>query len=259
MKRGFTVCLCLALAFGLVNVSQAHFGMIQPSTSMVMQGDKPELEVTLAFCHPFEQNGMDLVRPKKFGVMSGKTNTDLTNTLQETQVLGKQAWKGVYTVKKPGIYTFYFDPQPYWEQAENKYIIHQTKTYVAALGYDEDWDQEVGLKAEIIPLTRPFAIYTGNVFRAISKFDGKPVPDADVEVEYWNPGKKVEAPNEYFTTLKVKTDKNGVFAFAFPKAGWWGFSAINGEKMAMKHEGKRVDAEYGGVLWVQVTDWPAAK
>ena len=260
MKRGFTVCLCLALVFGLANVSQAHFGTILPDKSMVMQGDKPELEVILAFTHPFEQKGMDLVKPKKFEVQSGKTKTDLLNTLQETQVLGKQAWKGVYTIKKPGIYAFYFDPQPYWEPAEEKYIIHQTKTYVAALGDEEEWDQEVGLKAEIIPLTRPFGIYAGNVFRGVVKFNGKPVPDADVEVEYWNPGKKVTAPNEYFVTLKLKTDKNGVFAFAPPKAGWWGFSAINEEKEAIRGpDGKKKKAEYGAVLWVQFTDWPAAK
>jgi len=260
MKRGFTVCLRLALVLGLANVSQAHFGTILPDKSMIMQGDKPELELILAFTHPFEQKGMDLAKPKKFGVQSGKTNTDLLNTLQETQVLGKQAWKGVYTVKKPGVYAFYFDPQPYWEPAENKFIIHQTKTYVAALGYEEDWDQEVGLKAEIIPLTRPFALYTNNVFRGVVKFNGKPVPDADVEIEYWNAGKKVTAPNEYFNMLKVKTDKNGVFAFSPPKAGWWAFSAINEEKYAIRGpDGQKKDAEYGAVLWLQATDWPASK
>ena len=45
----------------------------------------------------------------------------------------------------------------------------------------------------------------------------------------------------------VKTDKNGVFTFAVPRAGWWGFSAINEEKKAMEHDGKKVDAEYGAV------------
>jgi len=259
MKCSFTLGLCLALVLALAGVSFAHFGMIMPDKSMVMQGDKPEVEVTLAFCHPFEQNGMDWARPKKFGVRVGKTDVDLTNTLQEIKVLDALAWKGVYAIKKPGVYTFYVDPQPYWEEKENQYIIHQTKTYVAALGYEDDWDQEVGLKAEIIPLTRPFAIYTGEVFRGIAKFNGKPVPDVDVEAEWWNAGKKVEPPNEYFNTLKVKTDKNGVFAFAFPKAGWWGFSAINDEKLSMVHDGKRVNAETAGVLWVQVTDWPAAK
>lgn len=260
MKRGFTVCLCLALVFGLANVSQAHFGTILPDKSMVIQGDKPELEVSLAFTHPFEQKGMDLAKPKQFKVQSGKNKTDLLNTLQETQILGKQAWKGVYTLTKPGVYAFYFDPQPYWEPAEEKYIIHQTKTYVAALGDEEEWDQEVGLKAEIIPLTRPFGIYAGNVFRGVVKFDGKPVPDGEVEVEYWNPGMKVTAPNEYFVTLKVKTDKNGVFAFSPPKAGWWGFSALNEEKEAIRGpDGKKKTAEYGAVLWVQFTDWPATK
>ncbi|MBM4288557.1 MAG: DUF4198 domain-containing protein [Deltaproteobacteria bacterium] len=260
MKRSFTLIIGLLLVFGLVNVSQAHFGMILPEKSMVMQGDKPELEVTLAFLHPFEQKGMDLVKPKRFGVQSGKTNTDLLNTLQETQVLGKQGWKGVYAVKKPGIYAFYFEPQPYFEPAEDKFIIHITKTYVAALGGEEDWDQEVGLKAEIIPLTRPFGLYAGNVFRGVAKFKGKPAGGADVEVEYWNPGNKVTAPNEYFIMQKLKTDENGVFTFAAPKAGWWGFSVINEEKDSIRGpDGKKKKAEYGAVLWVQFTDMQVSK
>ncbi len=112
MQRFFTIGLCLMLVFGLADVSQAHFGVILPDKSMVMQGDNPNLELTLAFCHPFEQNGMDLAKPKKFGVLAGKEKTDLLNTLQETKVLDKQAWKTAYTLKKPGIYAFYFDPYP---------------------------------------------------------------------------------------------------------------------------------------------------
>ena len=102
MKRGFTVCLCLALVFGLANVSQAHFGTILPDKSMVMQGDKPELEVILAFTHPFEQKGMDLAKPKKFGVQSGKNKTDLLNTLQETQGPGKTGLERHLHAEKAG-------------------------------------------------------------------------------------------------------------------------------------------------------------
>ncbi len=259
MQRFATLGLCLLLVFGLAGVCQAHFGVILPDKSMVMQGDNPNLAITLAFCHPFEQNGMNMAKPKKFGVLVDKKKTDLLNTLQETKVLGKEAWKATYTLKKPGVYAFYFDPQPYWEPAENKYIIHQTKTYVAAFGAEEGWDEEVGLKAEIVPLTRPFGLYAGNVFQGVVKFKGKPVANADVEVEFWNAGKKVTAPNEYFYTQVVKTDKNGVFTFAVPHAGWWGFSALNLEKKGMEHEGKKVDVEYGAVMWAQFTDWPAAK
>jgi cobalt/nickel transport protein len=259
MKRMVTLGLGLMLVFGLAGVCQAHFGLILPDKSMVMQGDNPDLELILAFCHPFEQKGMPMAKPKKFGVMAGKEKTDLFSSLQETKVLENQAWKATYPLKKPGIYAFYFDPAPYWEPAENKYIIHQTKTYVAAFGAEEGWDEEVGLKAEIVPLTRPFGLYAGNVFQGVVKFKGKAVADVDVEVEFWNTDKKVTAPNEYFYTQVVKTDKNGVFTFAVPKSGWWGFSAINEEKKGMEHEGKKVDAEYGAVMWVQFTDWPAAK
>ncbi|MGO8760499.1 MAG: DUF4198 domain-containing protein [Desulfobaccales bacterium] len=259
MKRFFILGLCLMLVCGLAGVSQAHFGMIMPDKSMLMQGDNPALELTLAFCHPFEQNGMNLAKPKKFGVLVGKEKIDLLSTLQETKVLDKQAWKTTYTVKKPGIYAFYFDPTPYWEPAENKYIIHQTKTYVAAFGAEEGWDEEVGLKAEIVPLTRPFGLFAGNIFQGVLKFKGKPVANADVEVEFWNADKKVTAPNDSFFPQVVKTDKNGVFTFAVSKAGWWAFSALNLEKKAMEHEGKKVDAEYGAVMWVQFSDWPATK
>jgi cobalt/nickel transport protein len=249
----------LVVAFvilGLTSVCQAHFGMILPDKSMVMQGDDTNLGLTLAFLHPFEQKGMPMSKPKAFGVLAGKDKTDLLGTLQETKVLDNQAWKTSYALKKPGIYTFYFDPAPYWEPAENKFIVHQTKTYVAALGAEEGWDQEVGLKAEIVPLTRPFGLYAGNVFQGLVKFKGKPVPNADVEVEFWNADKKVTAPNDYFFAQVVKTDKNGVFTFAVPKAGWWGFAALNEEKGAIVQDGKKKDAEYGAVLWAQFTDWP---
>jgi cobalt/nickel transport protein len=257
MKGCFAPCLCLILVLSLPVVCQAHFGLILPDKSMVMQGDNSTLELILAFCHPFEQQGMDMAKPKKFGLMAGNEKIDLLNSLQETKVLDKQAWKTTYTPKKPGIYTFYFDPTPYWEPAENKYIVHQTKTIVAAFGDEEGWDKEVGLKAEIVPLTRPFGLYAGNVFQGVVKFKGKPVAGVDVEVENWN-DKKLTAPNDYFVAQVVKTDKNGVFTFAVPKAGWWGFSALNTEKQAVQHtDGTKKDAEYGAVLWSQFMDWPS--
>jgi cobalt/nickel transport protein len=257
MQRYITLGLFLMLILGLAGVCRAHFGLILPDKSMVIQGDTAATELLLAFCHPFEQKGMDMAKPHKFAVMAGKEKTDLLNSLQETQVLEKQAWKTTYTPKKPGIYAFYFDPAPYWEEAENKYIVHQTKTYLAAFGAEEGWDKEVGLKAEIVPLTRPFGLYAGNVFQGMVKFKGKPVSGAEVEVEYWN-DKKMTAPNDYFITQVVRTDKDGVFTYVVPKAGWWGFSALNEEKQAIKHtDGTKKDAEYGAVLWVQFMDWPS--
>ncbi len=257
MKQCFAVSLWVMLVLGMADPSLAHFGLILPEKSMVMQGDNPNLDVILAFCHPFEQQGMAMAKPKAFGVLLGKEKSDLLKALQESRLFDHTAWKTTYPLKKPGVYTFFFDPEPYWEPAEDKYIIHQTKTCVAAFGDEEGWNREVGLKAEIIPLTRPFGLYAGNVLQGMVKFKGKPAAEVEVEVEFWNADRKVTAPNDYFYTQVIKTDKNGVFTFAVPAAGWWGFAALMEEKQAIPHsDGRKKDAEYGAVLWVQFVAWP---
>ncbi len=257
MKQCFAVSLWVMLVLGMADPSLAHFGLILPEKSMVMQGDNPNLGVTLAFCHPFEQQGMAMAKPKAFGVLLGKVKSDLLKALQESRLFDHPAWETTYPLKKPGVYTFFFDPEPYWEPAEDKYIIHQTKTCVAAFGEEEGWNREVGLKAEIIPLTRPFGLYAGNVLQGMVKFKGKPAAEVEVEVEFWNADRKVTAPNDYFYTQVIKTDKNGVFTFAVPAAGWWGFAALMEEKQAIPHsDGRKKDAEYGAVLWVQFVAWP---
>lgn len=256
MGRLVNLGLVAGLLLGWTGLCQAHFGVVLPSNSMVMQGDHHTIEVTLAFCHPFEQQGMNMARPRLVGVMTEGKKADLLNNLNETKVLAHTAWQASYTIKKPGVYAFYMEPQPYWEPAENKYIIHYTKAYVAAFGEEEGWDQEVGLKTEIVPLTRPFGLFTGNVFQGRVMLKGKAVPNAAVEITYWNAEGQAVAPNDYFNIQVVKADKNGVFSFAAPHAGWWGFSALSTAPKAIKHtDGKKKDAELGAVLWIQFSNW----
>jgi len=129
--------------------------------------------------------------------------------------------------------------------------VHYTKTVVTAFGDDEGWDEEIGLKTEIVPLSKPYGLYAGNVFQGIVKLDGKPVPFCEVEVEYYNEDGKAKAPTDYMVTQTIKTDVNGLFTYAAPKAGWWGFAALNTSEKKIK--GK--DVELGAVLWVRFHDW----
>ncbi len=69
----------------------------------------------------------------------------------------------------------------------------------------------VGLKTEIVPLSRPFGLYAGNVFQGTVKLNGKSVPYAKVEVEYYNKDGKVHAPSDYMVAQTIKADSNGVF------------------------------------------------
>jgi len=251
MKRLFIlIIMSISIAFS-AGSAMAHFGMLIPSDSMVMQEDNRTINLKLSFSHPFEGEGMELVEPVVFGVMANGKSIDLLKTLKETKVMGHTAWEASYTIKRPGVYMFYMEPKPYWEPAEDCYIIHYTKTVVTAFGDDEGWDQEIGLKTEIVPLSKPYGLYTGNVFQGIVKLDGKPVPFGEVEVEYYNKDRKAQAPTDYMVTQTIKADANGVFTYSAPKAGWWGFAALNTSDKKIK--GK--DVEIGAILWVKFHDW----
>jgi cobalt/nickel transport protein len=243
--------MVLLLSFSL---SWAHFGVIIPSDDIVSKEDKKEITLQIKFMHPFEGHYMNMEMPKAFGVMVDGNKHDLLQTLKKNVVKGSTTWEASYKIKQPGDHVFFVEPAPYWEPAEESFIIHYTKVIVNAFGKEEGWDSEVGLKTEIVPLTRPYGLWAGNVFQGIVKVDSKPVPYAEVEVEYYNEGGRVKAPDETYITQVVKADANGVFSYAMPKAGWWGFAALNTADFKLKHEGKEYPVEIGAVLWVKTRE-----
>jgi cobalt/nickel transport protein len=56
-------------------------------------------------------------------------------------------------------------------------------------------------------------------------------------------------------TQTIKADRNGVFTYAAPSAGWWGFAALNEADFTIKHNGKDKGVEIGAVLWVHFEPW----
>ncbi|QTA82534.1 DUF4198 [Desulfonema limicola] len=254
MRKLSLISLLSAAWIFLTTPAFAHFGMLIPSDSMVMQGENKNITINASFSHPFEMIGMELVKPKIFGVIANSTKEDLLGSLKQVKVMEYPSWSADYGIKRPGVYMFYMEPQPYWEPAEDLFIIHYTKTVVTAFGDDEGWDSEIGLKTEIVPLSKPYGLYAGNVFQGIVKLDGKPVSYTEVEVEYYNKDKKYEAPTNYMVTQTVKADQNGVFTYSAPISGWWGFSALTTADFKIKHEGQDKDVEIGAVIWVMFED-----
>ncbi len=252
------VLLSLSIFFlaGAFAPAFAHFQMIIPSDEIVSSAKKRKIGLELVFTHPFLQIALNLQRPKAFGVwVAGKT-TDLLGTLEENSSQDRvgetiSSFKTQYKIKKPGDHIFFVQPQPYWEETESVFIVHYTKTVVNAFGVEEGWDRELGLKAEIIPLTRPYGLWVGNVFQGIVKLNGQTAPFATVEVEYYNKKGEVTAPSDPFITQVVKTDANGVFTYVMPRAGWWGFAALLDDGETMQHKGKAYPVESGAVLWVK--------
>lgn len=107
---------------------------------------------------------------------------------------------------------------------------------------------------EIEPLVRPYGLWTGNVFRGIVRKNGEPLPFAEVEVEWRNDGSVTPAADAFVTQV-VKAGPDGVFSYAMPRAGWWGFAAlVEADDPVPNPAGDMVPLEEGGLMWVNVRD-----
>lgn len=246
------ICVAALLAPG---IAAAHFGMIVPDDSMVSQEDGRSVALTVSFSHPFEGDGMVMERPEAFTVTHEGETVDLLGALEPAEVMGEPGFTLEHRLERPGTHVFAMEPVPYWEPAEDAYILHLTKTYVAAYGDDTGWDAELGLETEIVPLTKPFGLWAGNVFQGIVKLGGEPVPYAEVEVEFYAAG-AVAAPDDLMITQTVKADGAGVFTYAAPAPGWWGFAALSTAERTIPFEGTQKALELGAVLWVRFEPWP---
>ena len=236
----------------------AHFQQLLPSADVLPEGGKVTLE--LVFTHPMDRGPvMNMARPVQFGVLMGGKKTSLLPQLKERKITGKSTWSAEHSLPKPGTAIYYVEPQPYWEPDEGKLIVHYTKVVVDSYATGENWDALVGLPVEIKPLTRPSGIWTGNIFRGVVLKDGKPVPFAEVEVEWVNDG-SVKAPNDAFVTQVIKADANGTFAYAMPRSGWWGFAALlEADAKRKAPNGKDVPVELGALMWVKTTNMTGSK
>ena len=270
MKKIF---LAIAISLLLGSSAYAHFQMLYTPESALEKGTTIELREI--FTHPFaDEHTMDmghqhdsnqLAKVDAFYVINKGKKKDLLETLQNITWKGNHnsaaAYKSKYKAKRMGDHLFILQPAPYYEAGEDIYIQQITKMIVNVVGAPTDWDKELGLKAEIVPLTKPYSIWTGSTFTGIVKSNGEAVPFADIEVEYLNRDVDLEnnamgpayvkAPQDSFVTIGIKADANGQFTFGLPRAGWWGFCAL-GAGSDTEFKGKELSQD--AVIWVQVKD-----
>ncbi|MBI2239754.1 MAG: DUF4198 domain-containing protein [Magnetospirillum gryphiswaldense] len=250
-----TALIVLALLAPLTSApALAHFQEIIPSTDIVADSGDHAVSLELTFTHPMEGGPvMGMGKPARVGVLSPAGHQDLGKALVAVKKGdGKTAYTLSHKLAEPADYVFYVEPAPYWEPGEGKNIIHYSKV-VVDMGSGEGWDKLVGLPVEIEPLVRPYGLWTGNLFRGIVRKDGKAVPFAEIEVEWKNDG-SVKAPSDPFVTQVIKADAQGQFAYAMPRAGWWGFAALVDGKKSKNPDGKLVPTELGGLIWVKTVD-----
>lgn len=276
MKFRFSAFLTgLVLGLGSLGASAHFLVMYTPETALLRGADLP---FHFVFTHVFAGGPtMPLEKPEKFyyvkreGRFTPTEETDLMQYLEEiTWESGDgavQAWRADIPramVRSLGDYQFVLEPKPYLEEDEGLYIQQFTKVMVNVGGVPGNWYETLGLPAEIHALNKPYANWTGGVFRGIVLNDGIPVPYSQVEVEYLNHPLDIEdkrfedeglidPPHPAFGAMVLMTNEFGEFSFALPKAGWWGFAALS---VGPETEYNGMPLSQDAILWVQAKDLP---
>ncbi len=270
MKRLFFMAGLFVLL--MCTTAHAHFQMLYTPQSALERGG--EMTLKLVFTHPFDGDHiMDMKPVQEFYVVSqrGETEalkTDLKKHLSEITWTGLENSGRAFEAKLPasvvrslGDYVFVLVPAPYYEAADEGYIQQFTKMIVNVGGVPGNWHEPLGLPTEIVPLDKPYANWTGGIFRGVVMAGGEPVPHAELEIEYLNytpdMGKNaftgnpaIKAPHPAFETMGIRANDRGEFAIGLPKAGWWGIAVP--DAVETEHNGKDMVQE--AVLWIQVTD-----
>jgi cobalt/nickel transport protein len=248
-----------------VSSAMAHFQMVYTPNTALEKGQT--IEMKHVFTHPFaDEHTMDMAGVEEFYSITEKNGkVDLKDTLKPITWKGKhnsgKAYESKYKARNMGDHVLVMVPTPYYEKNEDIYIQQITKTVINVAGTPNGWDAELGLKAEIVPLTKPYSIWEGGSFTGIVKSNGKPVPFAEIEVEYINNTpdmknnamgpNKYEAPQDSFVTMGIKANKDGEFTFTLPKAGFWGFCAL-GVGSDKEYKGKELSQD--AVIWVEAKE-----
>ena len=269
MNTKLVSLLAGAAILGSAAVASAHFQMIYTPESAMNKGGK--IPIKLVFTHPFVAgHTMDMGTPEQFFVVRTRgENTpkrvDLMDTLKPitwTSITNSaKAWETTYQARG-GDHIFCLIPEPYWEASDSFYIKQNTKVIMNVGGEPGAWNEPIGLPTEIVPFSKPYDRWTGNVFQGKVLFNGKPVPYAEVEVEFLNHKPlvdsnsfaekgEVEAPHDSFVLQTIFADQNGVFTYGIPRAGWWGFAALDLDP-DYTFKGKKCSRD--AVIWLQAKD-----
>ncbi|RBW43943.1 DUF4198 domain-containing protein [Psychromonas sp. B3M02] len=238
-------------------------------TPELLRAKGGNISLKMPFTHPAASGHvMKVDKPQAFYMIKKGKKTDLIDKVSEIEwesaVDTGHAYQADVKLRGLGDYVFISQPSPYFEAEEGSYIQQITKTIVNVGGLPTDWNEDFGLAAEIVPLTKPYAIYEGGIFTGVVKSRGQAVPFAEIEVEFVNYVPEMDnnrfaktplmtTPSDVFITQTIYADANGTFNYVLPKAGQWGFAALGvGEEKT--YNGKELSQD--AVIWVEATKLP---
>lgn len=273
MKKRFIPLLAALFVLAVAGSAFAHF-MVVYTPEIALDEGKP-LDMRIVFTHPAEAgHTMNMGGVEEFYVVkqrgdSAAKKVDLMKYVKEITWKNPESSNPAFSaaipkkeVRSMGDYIFVMKPGHYFEKEEGVYMQQIAKLILNVGGLPGNWADPVGLPCEIVPLIKPYGLWTGNVFKAQVLSNGKPAAGAEVEVEYMShmpdlkangmPAKcSVTYPHDCFVTQTIFTDADGYIIFGIPKAGWWGFAAL-GVGPETEYKGKELSQD--AVIWVKAED-----
>jgi cobalt/nickel transport protein len=242
-------------AFGLLAPpAHGHYNMLLLAPDATKKGEA--VTVTYQWGHPFEHELFDAPAPEALTVIApdGK-KTDLTKSLEKiTRKAAKDkqvtAYRVRFTPEQRGDYVFVLTTPSIWMEEEQEFY-HDTVKAVLHVQAQKGWDAATGQAFEMTPLTRPYGLLSGMVFRAQALFDGKPLAGALVEIERYNATAPKDPPPDEFRTFTAKTDPNGVVAATLTEPGWWCLTTQR-DGGTKDRSGKSYPVRRRSTLWVRV-------
>ena len=260
MKR---VLWLVVAALVLPGPAWAHFLIVIPEKGEGYGVRGQELTFKVLFGHPFEGILYDLKAPKAYIVTpkNDREKVALARITVKDYASGKKrfGYRATYLPTERGDYLLCLETQPYLNE-EKREVWQDYMKVPFHVQVERGWDHLCGFGLEIIPLTRPYGLAVGRVFRGRVLLNGKPAAGITLEIEKFNgfyvPEDKLPLDafgriNDPLITQTVKTDEQGYFTVGFDEPGWWVIgAAVSGGKTTYGHRTFPLTIRSG--MWIYV-------
>jgi len=249
-----TLCLAAGIAYG-------HFHTYWPDSPNGYGSPGTRVTWQYFWGHPYEFIVFDAQRPDFYMVTPDGKKENVT--VQPAKIRDvesgkmRDAFTVGYTPEEIGDYWLVLEGPAIPIEEEGEAVQDYVKECLHVMA-ERGWDRRIGLPIELVPLTRPYGLEAGFAFKARAYLDGKPLPDATVEIEKFNGYHPAKLPTDQFgmedvpmMTRVAKTDANGYVTYTLDEPGWWMVS-VSAESGKVSIGGKQYPRVLRGGLWVHV-------